>query len=139
MRKSSDGSRRSEPPPGGRRLPRRGRSLAAAFLAVSLAGCGIAPASPDPAAVICGHLGLVSELPALSQRLRQAVVARDAEAALSLAAAMRREVERVPEDPIETTFPTNYWQLAQLIWGRDFFLSGWCSVGPEGVPRAPRE
>lgn len=111
--------------------------LAAVVLAVSITGCGVAPGSPDPGATLCRYLAMERALPALSLRLREAVLARDAETALAAAADMRREVERIPDDPIERTYPTNYWQLARQIQGATFFYGFGAGLVQKGFLERP--
>jgi len=111
--------------------------LAAAILAASITGCGVAPGSDDPGATLCRYLAIERALPALSLRLREAVLARNAETALAAAADMRREVERVPDDPIERTYPTNYWQLARQIEGATFFYRFGAGLVQKGFLERP--
>jgi len=111
--------------------------LAAAILAASITGCGVAPGSYDPGATLCRYLAIERALPALSLRLREAVLARNAETALAAAADMRREVERVPDDPIERTYPTNYWQLARQIEGATFFYGFGAGLVQKGFLERP--
>lgn len=96
---------------------RSGLGVAALLLAATIAGCGVGPGSPDPGATLCRYLDIEHAFPELSLGLQAAIRARDAKTALALAAELRREVERVPDEPIETTYPTNVWTLARLIQG----------------------
>lgn len=135
MRRSSFGSRRSVAP--GPPMTRPGILLVTAALVVSIAGCGFASGSPDPEAALCRYLAIERPLPALSLRLREAVLARDAETALAAAADLRREVERVPDDPIERTYPTNWWQLARQIQGATFFYRFGAGLVQKGFLERP--
>lgn len=135
MRRSSSASHRSVAP--GPPMTRPAVLVVAAALVVSIAGCGAVPGSPDPEAALCRYLTIERPLPALSLRLREAVLARDAETALAAAADMRREVERVPDDPIERTYPTNWWQLAQLIQGTTFFYRFGAGLVQKGFLERP--
>ena len=111
--------------------------LAGVFLALSAAGCGVAPGSPDPGAVVCGQLAFVCTLPPLSRQLRDAIVARDANRALPLAADLRRQVERVNDDPIETTFPVTYWELMRAIQGARFHYGFGAGAAQKGFLEHP--
>lgn len=118
-------------------MTRSGILLAAAVLAVSIAGCGAAPGSPDPGAALCRYLDMERALPALSLRLQESVRSRDADGALTVAADMRREVDRIPDDPIEQTYPTNYWQLARQIQGATFFYQFGVGLVQKGFLERP--
>lgn len=114
-----------------------GRSVAAVLLAVAIGGCGIPFGSPDPAAVVCNRLAAVRAAAELGPRLRQAIVARDAEAALPLAAAIRRQVEPVPQEPIEDVFPPIYWDLERALEGAMFFYGFGARAAEKGFLERP--
>lgn len=115
-----------------------GRSVAAVLLAVAIGGCGISFGSPDPAAVVCNRLAAVRAAAELGPRLRQAVSARDAEAAIALASAIRRQVEQVPEqERIEDVFPPTYWDLERALEGAMFFYGFGARAAEKGFLERP--
>lgn len=116
---------------------RPGLLLASAALVVATAACGATLGSPDPGATLCRYLSIERTFPALSFRLREAVLGRAAETALAAAAEMRREVERVPDAPVERTYPTNYWVLARDIHGATFFYRVGAGLVEKGFLERP--